>query len=92
MVSSDSPLVIYDPHPHITLFQVNLKAPLNRQARLPRIGRTENDFQKIQATRRDSLMHQQPMQVPGMIVTSMLLFGFLLAPDSSVTARTHALI
>jgi hypothetical protein len=54
MVSSDSPLVIYDPHPHITLFQVNLKAPLNRQARLPRIGRTENDFQKIQATRRDS--------------------------------------
>jgi hypothetical protein len=46
-VSSDSPLVIYDPH--ITLFQVNLKVPLKRQARLPRIGRTDNDFQNVQA-------------------------------------------
>jgi hypothetical protein len=103
MVLSDRPLVIYDPH--ITLFQVNLIAPLKRQVRLPRIGRTDNDFQNVQATRHDSLMHQQPMQVPGMMAWSAMssgsnhpgkgllhscCFWLLSAPDPLMTAHTHA--
>lgn len=43
-----------------TMFQVNLEAPLKRQARLPRIGRTENDLQKEDSS---NPPFPQPMQL-----------------------------